>query len=99
MVCERWLKFENFFEDMSERPKGMELDRIDNEKGYCKDNCKWSTRTEQTRNRSNRKEFTVHGVTGSVSELALKFGIDSGVVTARINRDWDIEEAFLTPLC
>ena len=53
-VCERWQdKFKNFLEDMGEAPKDLSIDRIDNEKGYSKENCKWSTRKEQQRNRRN----------------------------------------------
>lgn len=102
-VCERWLKFENFYEDIGTKPDGLELDRIDVNGNYCKENCKWSTRTEQCKNRRNRKEYTVHGITGSIRELASHFGIDSTVVAARLrhkrkHREWSVEEAFTTPL-
>ncbi len=45
-VCDEWKDFINFYNDMGERPPTLELDRIDNEKGYSKDNCRWATRKE-----------------------------------------------------
>lgn len=50
-VCERWKKFENFLADMGEAPTGLTLDRMDNDRGYSKANCRWATRKEQTANR------------------------------------------------
>lgn len=61
-VCERWLKFENFFADMGERPENLTIERIDNDKGYYKKNCGWRSRTEQARNqrmcKPNKTGFT-----------------------------------------
>lgn len=51
-VCDSWKNsFLTFATDMGERPDGMSIDRKDNNLGYSKDNCKWSTKKEQMNNR------------------------------------------------
>lgn len=49
-VCDRWHDFSNFLKDMGERPSGMSIDRIDTNGNYEPSNCKWSTRSEQSKN-------------------------------------------------
>lgn len=46
-VCTEWFDFKNFYHDMGDKPVGMSLDRVDNDKGYFKENCRWATPSTQ----------------------------------------------------
>ena len=52
-ICERWDDFKNFIADMGCAPINLQIDRIDNDKGYYKENCRWATVKEQQNNKSS----------------------------------------------
>lgn len=97
VVCNRWSKFENFLDDMGERPAGMELDRKNNNGNYCPENCRWATRKQQCRNTSRNRVFTINGVTACVAELCERFGIRESFIRTRLKRGWTLERAFSEP--
>jgi len=71
VVCERWLDYSNFKEDMGPTwQKGMTLDRIDNDGPYAPENCRWTTRTEQSRNQRRTIFLSVDGVKKRLVEWA-----------------------------
>lgn len=67
-ICKRWNSYDLFVEDMGIRPKGTTLDRINNNKGYSKRNCKWSTWNEQENNKEGLTKITYKGQTKTIGE-------------------------------
>lgn len=78
-MCERWLNsFENFYEDVGNQPaKRMGIDRIDNELGYYKENCRWANQKIQNNNTRKNRMIEFNGKRQSLSlwrnELKLNY--------------------------
>jgi hypothetical protein len=66
----RWKEFLVFLKDMGPRPKGMTIGRIDNDRGYWKDNCRWETPTQQANNRRSTHFITLFGITKPIKQWA-----------------------------
>jgi len=59
VMCEKWKTFEGFYEDMGDPPSDKhQIDRIDNELGYFKENCRWVTASVNMQNKRKRKNTT-----------------------------------------
>lgn len=91
-VSKEWRDFKNFYRDMGTRPPGTSIDRIDNKKGYCKENCRWSTQKEQNRNKVNSRFFKFNGKKQTISAWAEELGISRSTMRYRLNA-WPIEKA------
>lgn len=98
-VCERWNDFANFLADMGERPDGMTLDRWPNRHGnYERDNCRWATYKQQTRNRDASRMIEFRGEILTVGEACERVGMNRYRVYKRLDSGWSVEKALLTPV-
>lgn len=97
-VCKRWLKFENFLKDMGQPPKGLSIDRIDNDGDYKPSNCRWATMVQQARNSRKSRFVTVDGVRKTISEWAEHVGVSQNVIHMRLHRNWSAKRAVFAPL-
>jgi hypothetical protein len=97
IVCRRWLKFENFLKDVGDPPKGLSLDRINNNKGYNPNNWRWTTHKINSRNRRDNHLISYKNSTRCISEWADITGISPDRILGRIKSGWSIKRTLTTP--
>jgi len=97
-VCDRWLDFEQFYEDMGHRPAGQTLDRIDNNGDYEPGNCQWATPSQQGRNQKNNRRLTYKGVTKCLAGWVETMGINYHTLHHRLEKGWSVEDALTIPV-
>lgn len=98
-VCDEWHDFWNFVkwsDSVGGRPTGMEIDRIDNDGNYCPENCRWATRKQQLRNRSNNVYVEYNGKRQTIAEWSEETGISWQALSHRYNRGWSVERMLTT---
>lgn len=97
-VCAEWVSFQRFLADMGPQPfRGASIERVDNQKGYSKDNCVWANATQQNRNRRSNRMLTVAGITQPVSAWAQQVGIRHNTICYRLDHGWAPEAAVSVP--
>ena len=72
-VCLEWHDFVAFYEDMGDRPEGHELDRVDNNKGYSKSNCRWIDKVTNMQNRRSTRKAEIDGELLTLKELSVRY--------------------------
>ncbi len=99
-VCNEWLdSFEQFYEDMGPRPgKKYSLDRINNNNGYYKENCRWATQSQQMRNTRTTHNIEYNGITKCISAWADEYNINLCTLSNRLLSGWSVEEALTVPV-
>lgn len=98
-VCDRWRSFDNFFADMGESyVEGLQLDRIDTDKNYTLENCRWATARENQNNKRNNRHFTINGVSKTLSQWIDEAVVKSSTVRQRFYvMGWSVEDALFVP--
>ena len=94
-VCERWSSFENFWDDIGHAwQKGLQLGRIDNDKGYSPENCRWETPEQQQSNKSNNVFVDTEVGRLTMSQAARHYGISRACLGYRIRSGYPVEKLF-----
>ena len=100
-VCDEWRNNREVFFKWAETngyKEGLSLDRIDNNKGYSPENCRWTDRfTQQNNTRRNRK-LKANGEVHSMSEWARIRGMSKHTIEHRLELGWSEEDAVLRPV-
>ncbi len=100
-VCDEWrTSFSAFYSALGNTPRDghrYSIERIDNNKNYTPDNCRWATYTEQANNKRTNVNLTYIGRTQTLAQWADELGLDRRTVWGRLNKNWSVERALATP--
>ena len=99
-ICSEWRHDFKAFYDWSMKngfKEGLSIDRIDNNKGYSPDNCRWATQKEQMNNIRTNRRIEYNGVTHTLSEWSEITNISKSCLFKRIRSGWGAEELLTIP--
>lgn len=98
-ICKEWNNFKNFYNWAINNgyQENLTIDRIDNNKGYLPENCRWTDITTQANNKRNNRNYTYNNETHTLGEWAKILNINYWALRSRLDRGWDIKKAFNTP--
>lgn len=98
-VCERWLDFSAFFEDMGARPSSLHtIERINNDGNYEPGNCIWLPRSKQALNRRTTRWLVYKNERLPLAEMARKYHIGWCTLSQRLKMGWNIDDAIERPV-
>lgn len=84
-VCKEWRDAAGFFKDMKESWKpGLTIERVNNNRGYTKDNCIWIPKSRQACNTRNTHWVVYNGVRMCLADAARKSGVSASLLAYRI---------------
>lgn len=95
-ICEEWKdNFISFYNWAISNgySDDLTIDRIDNNKNYCPENCKWSTRKEQNNNQRTNHLLTYNHKTQTMAQWAEEIGLNPHTLQTRISRGWSVQDA------
>ena len=99
IVCDEWKNsIDRYIEDIGMPPfKSASIDRIDNEKGYFKENCRWATKKQQSINRRVVNLIDFNGKNMCISDWEKELGFGSRGIRGRIEKGASIDDALTIP--
>lgn len=100
-ICDEWKNdFMTFYKWAMDNgyQKILTIDRIDNNKGYFPENCRWTTYKTQANNRRNNHLITYNGKTQTIAQWSREFNISANRIADRLKHGWSIEKALTESL-
>lgn len=97
-VCDEWRNdFKSFYDWAMANgySDDLSIDRIDNDKGYFPENCRWASNKDQQSNLRSNRLLTLNGETHTLSEWASIKGVSKATICSRLKRGWSIEKAII----